>query len=108
MCLLSASVGAPKASNHSQDVKAVQILLNISLPKLIQQTVVDLGFPGGGRAQVEEEPFHSGAIDLGIAGGSRVGRGQVLLSRHDASVSSRNGRYEAMSAPTVALVSSYW
>lgn len=36
MCLLSASVGAPKAANHRLDVKAVQILLNISLPKLVQ------------------------------------------------------------------------
>ena len=80
MCLLTASVGAPKSTNNSLDVKAVQILLNISLPKLVQQTVVDLGFPGGGRAQVREEPFHSGAVDLGIAGGARVGRGQVPLS----------------------------
>lgn len=80
MCLLSASVGAPKAANHRLDVKAVQILLNISLPKLVQQTVVDLGFPGGGRAQVQTEPFHSGAVDLGIAGGARVGRAQILLN----------------------------
>jgi putative chitinase len=77
MCLLTASVGAPKAANHSLDVKAAQILLNFSLPKLVQQTGVDLGFPGGGRVQME--PFHSGAVDLGIAGGARVGRGQLPL-----------------------------
>jgi len=78
MCLLTASVGAPRAANNSLDVKAVQILLNISLPKLVQPTGVDLGFPGGGRVQLE--PFHSGVVDLGIAGGARVGRGQVPLS----------------------------
>jgi putative chitinase len=80
MCLLTASVGAPKSSNSTLDVKAVQILLNNSLPKLVQQTFVDLGFPGGGRAQAQEEPFHSGAVDLAIAGGARVGRGQIPLN----------------------------
>src|SRR5689334_6454802 len=80
MCLLTASVGAPHARNHRLDVKAVQILLNISLPKMVQQTVVDLGFPGGGRAQTQVEPSHSGPIDLGFAGGGRVGRGQVPLA----------------------------
>ena len=78
MCLLTSSVGAPKAINRTLDVKAVQILLNFSLPKLVQPTGVDLGFPGGGRVQME--PFHSGAVDLGIAGGARVGRGQVPLA----------------------------
>ena len=80
MCLLSASVGTPgKAINHRADIKAVQILLNFSLPKLIQTITVDLGFPGAGRAQQVEEPFHSGAVDLGMAGGGRVARGQILL-----------------------------
>jgi putative chitinase len=80
MGLLSAGVGTPgKAANNRLDIKAVQILLNFSLPKLTQVTTVDLGFPGGGRAQPVEEPFHMGAIDLGLAGGGRVGRGQVLL-----------------------------
>jgi putative chitinase len=78
MGLLSASVGAPKAANHSLDVKAVQILLNFSLPKLVQPTGVDLGFPGGGRVQLE--PLHSGTVDLGMAGGGRVGRGQLPLA----------------------------
>jgi len=80
MCLLTAGVGAPKAANHGLDVKAVQILLNFSLPKLVQLTTVDLGFPGGGRAKMQEEPFHSGTVDLGMAGGGRVGRGQIALN----------------------------
>lgn len=81
MCLLSASVGGPKAGNRSQDIKAVQILLNFSLPLLTQARVMaDLGMPGGARAQMGTEPWHSGTVDLGIAGGARVGRGQLPLS----------------------------
>lgn len=37
-----------------------------------------------------------------------VGCGQAPLSRHAASISSRNGITEAITAPTGALVNSYW
>lgn len=81
MCLIKASVGGPKAANHSYDVKTVQLLLNFSLPLLTREVMLaDLGMPGGARAKMGTEPWHSGSVDLGIAGGARMGRGQVPLS----------------------------